>query len=66
MKFKMAAAANLNLLPVAILINCRLSTIDLNGSTKFRTNISIHDWIVITFEIQDGGRPPSWNCCIII
>jgi len=40
-KFKMAAAAILNLLPVAILTYSRLSTVNLNHHTKFRANMSI-------------------------
>jgi len=31
------------------LTNCRLSTVDRNHLTKFRANISIHEWIIITF-----------------
>ena len=37
----MAAAAILNLLPVAILTHSRLSTVDLDHHTKFGANISI-------------------------
>jgi len=28
--------------------------------TNFRTNISIHDRIIITFKIKDGGRISCW------
>jgi len=42
-KFKMAADLILNLLPVAILTQFRLYTIDLNQHTEFDANISIHD-----------------------
>ena len=45
----MATAAILNLIPVDILTHCRLYTTAVNHHTKFRANISIHDWNIITF-----------------
>ena len=42
-KFKMAAAAMLNLFLVAIFNTRRLYTVALNYRAKFRSNISIHD-----------------------
>jgi len=46
-KFKMAAAAILNLLPVAILTI--LSTVNHNHHIKFRADVSIGDRTIITF-----------------
>ena len=49
----------------------RLSTVDLNHHTKFRAHISIHDWIVITFEnsrwrpsvMLDFQKTVNWPIC---
>jgi len=48
--------------------NCRLSTVDRNHLTKFRANISIYDWIIITFvysrwrpsAMLDFRKIPNW------
>jgi len=61
-KFKMAAATILNLLPVAIFNT--LSTFHYWSQPSYKISWkylnSIHEWIIITFAIQDGSRPSCW------
>ena len=40
------------------LTHCRLSTVDRNHHTKFRANIIIHDWVIITF-VNSRWRPSA-------
>jgi len=57
-KFKMASVAILNLLPVAIFNTANFQLLITTTIQNFMKNISMHYWIIIIFEIQDGGRPP--------
>jgi len=45
------------------LTSCRLSTVDRNHHTKFRANISIHDWIIITFVNWRWGNANAADIC---
>jgi len=56
-KFKMANAAILNLFPMAFLIHCRLSTININQHAKRHASISIYDRIIITFWNSTRRQP---------
>ena len=57
-KFKMTAAAILNLLPVAFLTYSRFFTVDLNHHPKFRANISICGWLTVIFQ-NSRWRPSA-------
>jgi len=56
MKFKMAAAAILNLLYLSILVKCSISVADVYISAKFYSSTSIGGWVIaVCAKLQDGG-----------
>ena len=61
-KLKMAAASSWIYFRWLLLIYFLRCTTDINLHTKFHANISIHDWIIITYPsaILDFRKPYNW------
>jgi len=65
--FRMAAAAILDFSNLKFLMVGRLKRAELRRLAKFGRNRSNRGRDMAIFRLfQDGGRPPSWMCCVCV